>query len=125
MPIKTMGKTKFILLATIVSLTSITISVNAQTWRRHTENNYRNVVAIVKPHRGGNCRNHKIRADGRVFDALKGTRGSYLIVDQVVSLTGVINTDGRGQKIWEVFYEPSKTIMWLNDCDLSIPRLVD
>lgn len=116
---------QLILITGILSLTSTILPVNAQTWRRHTENNYRNVVAIVKPHRNKNCRNHKIRADGRVFDALKGTRGSYLVVDQVVSLTGVINTNRRGQKIWEVLYEPSQTIMWLNDCDLSIPRLAD
>lgn len=113
------------LLSSILGLTAIILPVNAQTWRRHTEPGYRNVVAIVKPHRGGKCDNHLIRADGRVFDALKGTRGSYLVVDQVVTLTGVIRANGRGQKIWEVLYEPSQTIMWLNDCDLSIPRLAD
>ena len=114
-----------ILIAGILELTGMITPINAQTWHRHRENNYRNVVAIVKPHRYGNCRNHKIRSDGRVFDAKSGTRGSYLIVDQVVSLTGVISTNNLGQKIWEVFYEPSQTIMWLNDCDLSIPRLAD
>lgn len=109
----------------LVSLTSLVLPVNAQTWRRHQENNYRNVVAIVKPHRSGYCSNHFIRQDGRVYDARKGTRGSYLIVDQVVSLTGVIDTNNRGNKIWQVFYQPSRTTMWLHDCDLSIPQLVD
>ncbi|RPH86149.1 MAG: hypothetical protein EHM73_14345 [Chroococcales cyanobacterium metabat2.561] len=99
--------------------------VEAQNWSRHQENNFRNVVAIIKPRRGRNCQNHRIRADGRVYDAQKGTRGSYLIVDQVVLLTGITATDPQVYKIWQVFYEPSRTKMWIKDCDLSIPRLVD
>ncbi|TRV41866.1 MAG: hypothetical protein EWV42_01020 [Microcystis panniformis Mp_GB_SS_20050300_S99D] len=39
--------------------------------------------------------------------------------------TIVINTNNRGDKIWQVFYQPSRTTMWLHDCDLSIPQLVD
>jgi hypothetical protein len=60
-----------------------------------------------------------------VFDGFSGTDGSFLIVDQVVSLTGVLDVNDQGEKIWQVYYAPSKTTMWLNDCDLSIPRLAD
>jgi hypothetical protein len=120
-----MKKFKIIILAVVIGLTELTSFVNAQTWNRKRENDFRNVVAIVKPRRSGGCANHRIRADGIVYDGLKGTRGSYLIVDQVVSLTGKTDTSDRGYKIWQVIYEPSQTVMWLNDCDLSIPRIVD
>lgn len=120
-----MHKTHLFLLTLLVSLTSFILPVEAQTWYRNRDNNYNNVVAIVKPRRSGYCSNHFIRRDGRVYDARSGTRGSYLIVDQVVSLTGVIETNNRGEKIWQVFYQPSRTTMWLHDCDLSIPQLVD
>lgn len=114
-----------ITLTFFLSLTGLIELVNAQTWTRKSAGDYQNVVAIVKPHKTGNCKQHTIRADGRVFDALKGKKGSFLIVDQIVSLTGTIRTNNQGRKIWEVFYQPSRTTMWLNDCDLSIPRLVD
>jgi len=97
---------------------------NAQTWSIKTSNDFIDVVAIVKPRKAGNCKNHKIRSDGRVYDGFKSTKGSYLIVDQVVTLTGITKVSNN-KKMWEVFYEPSKTVMWLNDCDLSIPRIVN
>jgi len=110
----------------ILSLATIFIGdlADAQTWSIKTSNDFIDVVAIVKPRKAGSCKNHKIRSDGRVYDGIKKTKGSYLIVDQVVTLTGKTKVS-QGTKVWEVFYEPSKTVMWLNDCDLSIPKIVN
>ncbi|MGB3207618.1 MAG: hypothetical protein WBB28_21755 [Crinalium sp.] len=120
-----MSLSKSVFLATIFGITGFAVSVNAQTWRRNTSNSYKNVVVIVKPHSYGNCQGHKIRSDGRVYEANKGNRGKFLIVDQVALLTGKTQINQQDRKIWQVLYKPSRTLMWLHNCDISIPRSVD
>ena len=114
---------KSVLLSSLLTI-MIGDLVNAQTWSIKTSDDFIDVVAIVKPRKTGNCKNHKIRGDGRVYDGIRKTKSSYLIVDQIVTLTGTTKVS-KGTKMWEVFYEPSETIMWLNDCDLSIPKIVN